>query len=280
MSNGAISAVLDRSQSTGTARLILVILADYANEHGVAWPSTVTLAQKANTTKRNVLKTLSKLEIEGEIVRVGMGIRGVIKYRISVVTGELQDTSEPEDTSELQDTPTGVPQDTSTGELQDTQPLTKPLLDPLVNISEKAENEKTRRGTKLNQSWKPSEQDRDYARGENWTEAEIDRERQNFVEHFTNGNGRKQSSPNWSLRWQRWVRTNYAGNGKDPTAKRRKGFAAALDDLEVRRGSATGSDKRTTGMFAHIVESDNTAGGHESSDGSVGEHLGNVRSTG
>lgn len=211
MSNDAITAVLSRSQSKGSARLIMIILADYANEDGTAWPSASTLAVKSNMSKRNVMTTLSKLEKSGELKRLGSGVRGVVKYHITVVTSELCSTYEDQFTSE--DQFIGASEDRFIGTSEDhcTQPLTNPLLEPSLSISEKIENSKN--GKRLSEDWKPCLDDKKYASARNWSEAEIADDVENFIEHFTNGPGRKQTSPDWSKRWQRWVRTNYGKNG-------------------------------------------------------------------
>jgi hypothetical protein len=197
VSNAAITRVLDKSKSKGTARLVLLILADYANEDGTAWPSTVTIAQKANTTKRNVLKTLSILEKEGEITRLGTGMRGVIKYHITVATGELQDTSEPQYTSEPEDTTTGEPQYTRTGELQDTQPLTKPLLTPQREGAKKGKSN----GTRLDEDWRPDERDIAYAREQG---IDAGREFEKFQNYWLSKAGSAARKVDWSRTWRNW----------------------------------------------------------------------------
>ena len=148
------------------------------------------------------------------------------------------------------------------------------------NILEKPDDEKSEKARRLKTDWKLSEKDRDYARDRNWSETEIDNESENFVEHYTNGNGRKQTSPNWSLRWQRWVRTNFSGCGNDATAKRRKGLAAAHAELEIQRGQPAASHKRTTGMFAHVLASDPKTSGQQDSGGDVGTNLRALRGAG
>ena len=55
--------------SEAADRLMLLALADNANDAGVCWPSVVTLAKKCATTTRSVLRTLDRLEASGRIVR-------------------------------------------------------------------------------------------------------------------------------------------------------------------------------------------------------------------
>jgi hypothetical protein len=85
----ATKAVWQHSRARGTARLILLALADHADEAGVAWPSLSRLAEYANVTKPNVCRNISCLIEMGELCRVGtvpskQGKPGT-KYKILMV---------------------------------------------------------------------------------------------------------------------------------------------------------------------------------------------------
>ena len=71
MSLEAYRDVWEHSKAKGTARLILLALADHADENGVAWPSLSRLAKYANVHVSNVSKNISRLIEMGEISRVG-----------------------------------------------------------------------------------------------------------------------------------------------------------------------------------------------------------------
>jgi len=68
MSIPATKAVWHYSkQQKSGALVVLLAIADYANEHGIAWPSVPTLARKARMSKRNVQRWLKALEADGEL---------------------------------------------------------------------------------------------------------------------------------------------------------------------------------------------------------------------
>ena len=48
-------------------RLLLLALADSANEIGVCWPSMATLARRCAVTRSAALRTLARLEASGHI---------------------------------------------------------------------------------------------------------------------------------------------------------------------------------------------------------------------
>lgn len=85
--------VLDRSQSKGTDLLVLLVLADFANEHGLSWPSVATLARTCRMTPRNLNLRLAKLRASGEVeVEQNAGQAGSNLYRIAIQTPEADFT--------------------------------------------------------------------------------------------------------------------------------------------------------------------------------------------
>jgi hypothetical protein len=61
MSIKIMSTVFEKSQTTANARLVLLCLADCANDEGVCWPSMRKLAQKANLSEASTKKYLNSL---------------------------------------------------------------------------------------------------------------------------------------------------------------------------------------------------------------------------
>jgi hypothetical protein len=75
MSIKVMSRVWEHSQQSGTALLVLLALADWADDWGYCYPGHAAIARKARTTERNVYLILNKLAEMGEIriVRKGTG---------------------------------------------------------------------------------------------------------------------------------------------------------------------------------------------------------------
>jgi hypothetical protein len=89
MSIDVMSTVWRQSKQKGSALLLLLSLADYADEKGVAFPSVDTLAGKVRMTPRNVQLLLRKLEADGEIViKANAGPGGANRYRLTFQGGE------------------------------------------------------------------------------------------------------------------------------------------------------------------------------------------------
>lgn len=78
-----MSHVWATSTQTGGNLLLLLALADYANDRGECWPSVDTLARKARVTDRHARRILRELVDAGEIeIREGGGRNRVNVYRI------------------------------------------------------------------------------------------------------------------------------------------------------------------------------------------------------
>ena len=71
-----IDRVLDTSGQRGAARLLLVVLADFANDDGVCWPGTAKLSEKINEDERYTRTLITKLLESGELLRIVGGGRG------------------------------------------------------------------------------------------------------------------------------------------------------------------------------------------------------------
>lgn len=67
MSIKVMSKVWDSSQQKGSALLMLLALADFANEDGYCWPSIGTLAHKSRMSERETQRIIKKLEQDCEI---------------------------------------------------------------------------------------------------------------------------------------------------------------------------------------------------------------------
>lgn len=67
MSGSVVGRVLANSKQKGSARLVLVSIADNASEGGIAFPGTPLIAQKAAISERQTVRVLDKLATSGEL---------------------------------------------------------------------------------------------------------------------------------------------------------------------------------------------------------------------
>lgn len=73
MSIKLLSLVWESSQHKGGNLLVLLAIADYADEHGIAYPSVKKLAEKSRLSTRAVQYALQALYESGELELVSEG---------------------------------------------------------------------------------------------------------------------------------------------------------------------------------------------------------------
>ncbi len=88
MSIKLMSAVWDDKRTTGAARLVLLSLADQANDEGVCWPSIATIARRANVHRDSVHRAIIELEEMGFLTRtprkIGANVNQTNLYVIKI----------------------------------------------------------------------------------------------------------------------------------------------------------------------------------------------------
>ncbi len=102
MSISVIDRVWKYSQQGGTALLVLLALADWADDWGYCYPGHAAIARKARTTERNVYLLINKLAEAGEIRIVRKGSGGRYQRETSVYQVTVGMTQEEISQSETQ----------------------------------------------------------------------------------------------------------------------------------------------------------------------------------
>ena len=89
MSISTIDRAWKYSQHGGSALLLLMALADWADDWGYCWPSHAAMARKIRSSERNVYSLLRKLEESGEIrvINRGRGGKGADTTVYQVIVG-------------------------------------------------------------------------------------------------------------------------------------------------------------------------------------------------
>ena len=84
MSNAALTAVFTHSKSEGLARLIMLSIADRADNQGRAYCGASDLARRTNADRRNVFRALKTLRGHELEVLPNKGMGGCNAYRITL----------------------------------------------------------------------------------------------------------------------------------------------------------------------------------------------------
>jgi hypothetical protein len=85
MSNSALNTVFDRSCSQGAARLVMLSIADRADDEGRAYCGATDLCRRTRVNRATVFQAIKKLREIGELqVLPEKGRKGCNRYRITV----------------------------------------------------------------------------------------------------------------------------------------------------------------------------------------------------
>lgn len=160
MSVRALTWALDQRTGSPTAKAILMVLADHANEEGECWPSIDRIAHLAETTRRTVQRHLQDLEDKRLVFRSerkrSNGSRGTDMYRLAVaieigVPEPAKDAPiKPEGVGRQIDTPNGggVSDSQNRGDTHDQSGVTpmsppiEPSLEPSKEVSLSARDDR------------------------------------------------------------------------------------------------------------------------------------------
>ena len=85
MSIRVMTRVWDHSRSRNGERLVLLAIADFADDHGRAFPSVASLRTKSAMSERGVQQAITRLQELGELcVEIGAGPHGVNVYWVKL----------------------------------------------------------------------------------------------------------------------------------------------------------------------------------------------------
>lgn len=85
------SAVWRQSKATGATLLVLLSLADQANDEGICWPSVPMIAERCRVSVRSVSRYLAQLEELGEISRMDRQGRSTV-FTVNFTPAKLAPT--------------------------------------------------------------------------------------------------------------------------------------------------------------------------------------------
>lgn len=201
MSVSTMAAAWKGSIHGGTELLMLLAIADFADDEGNAYPSIGTLAKKCRMKQRNVNYLIKTLQESGELeIRIGQGPKGTNRYRINVHRLAMQSLAGVQQSAGLQ-------RSACTPAKHCTTPL-QPIADkPSVNHQEPSEvaSPKAKKGSRLSANWQPSSEDLAYCR-EKRPDLDPLETAEGFRDYWIAQAGSKAVKADWPATWRTWVR--------------------------------------------------------------------------
>jgi Helix-turn-helix domain len=214
-----IEGAMTRSKSQGTARLILVVLANNADdETGTCYPGIRYIAQRAGVGLRTAQRAIRELEELGELTtKVQASHLGTNIYQL---------------TFSLVDPLSSAPPPSSAPPCQiDTPPPVKLTPKPSVNKPSVNKNAEKQQDAEIPDDWEPSGSDVEYAEKHGMTPSTIRFESDAFA-HYHRAKGN--TSKSWSLRWMYWVR-NWVEHGAKQAPKKPYNGKMTKEEIESGR---------------------------------------------
>ena len=215
--------------------LVMLALADFADDRGRCWPSIATIAKRARMTARSAQRILRKLESEGAVkISTGTGRAGCNEY---VLTPDARVT--PDAVSPL--TPVSHPPDARV-----TPPLTPVSPEPSLNHQEPSGTpflippdepplKKKRRKPEIDlpEGWVPSDKNIQDALEKGLSEKEIQDEADRFRDYHYSKQSRFRD---WDAAWRTWCSNSLryrkgggmAGNAKPGHGGQRSSLAGIV----------------------------------------------------
>lgn len=195
MSIEAMATVLHHSQMTGTAKLLLLGIANHEGDGG-AFPSVATLAKYTGTSERRVQQLISELRASGELsVSPSAGPAGTNVYRVQVSCPDDCDRSSNHRGGEARFT--GGVKSSSPRGVKPTSP--EPSLEPSMN--------RKRRGHRLPEGWKPTPEMLEWAVKE-FPTVDIQMQTDAFIDYWL-GKAVDNQKQDWNRTWRNWIRNAY-----------------------------------------------------------------------
>lgn len=237
MSVQALAWVLECSEARLGGRLVLLSIANHADERGDnAWPSVPTIAREARMSERQVRTVLRDLVELGELeINEGAGPRGCHMYRLTgIAQRRLWDGQDPgkirrgEKSAGVKNRAAPLKNPTPTPEKSDRKPLKNfhpnhPL--PIQEPSRPGESARQRaaRATRIPEDFELTPERRIVAEAETLP---ADRTFAQFVDHWRSASGSKARKVDWDATWRNWCRRE-----ADMRQSRQPGKSSYTDQL-------------------------------------------------
>ncbi len=242
-----VSSLVWRAPLAGNEKLVLLKLADCADdEGGNAYPSVARVARECGVSRRTVQTILKRFVSRGLLIveAYATGGRGKpTRYQIDLERVQ-HDCTVSHETKGAETAPypeTKGATDDLKGADHDVKGCRAFAPEPSVTVEEESLSPRVR-ATRLPEGWQPTEEETNYARQKGLSDNEISRLRDDIVDW-------SQSSPNgaklnWRATWQTWVR-RCVDERKEPTGRIGNRPAAGLSRSQAATAGILGHGHRS-----------------------------------
>ncbi len=170
------------------AKLLLLCLADYADDKGRCWPSFQSVAERSDMSRRHVIRTVQELETLGFLSRAEERPYKPTVYQLHIPTSDNHVTRSSDahvtSTSDIAMSP---------------NPSIRTTKEP---SKEPSERDRSKRSRALPDEFRVTDGMRVWAQGKGFGDEQIDSATEKF-ETYWRANGKAKS--NWEQAWRNWL---------------------------------------------------------------------------
>ncbi|ABF63527.1 hypothetical protein TM1040_0794 [Ruegeria sp. TM1040] len=201
-----MSAVFESETLGATERLIMLALADHADDEGRCYPSITRLCQRTGLGERAVQTNIRKLQAQGYVEIIpGAGRNGSNLYFVRPTpTPPPAPDAPPHEMHPAPDAPPPRTKCTPTPAPDAPKPSVTIIEPSLPLVVPQREKPKKPDKARLPEDWAPSDEDRAYALSLNLTDAEIEEIADDFHAYWTDRTdaGGRKSRRGWRQTWR------------------------------------------------------------------------------
>ena len=189
-------------------KLLLLCLADHADDAGRCWPSFQSLANRSDMSRRHVIRVMSDLEQAGFIARAEQRPYKPTIYQLRIPSSDTHVTSDASDTSDTHVTtlvtPTSLGSDTHVTRTSDIAMSPEPSVNRQRTVKESSEGKPKKTLTAVPDSFDVTTDLYQWAAKElQMDRGLVDRETGKFLDHHR---AKGSTMKDWGAAWKYWMR--------------------------------------------------------------------------
>lgn len=183
--------------------LVMLALADYANDEGECWPAVKSVAAKARMSERGVQKIMRQLQDEGWLtVTTGTGRGGCNFYRINPEPSSVNAVRGEQETPNMgTETPNVVPKRVNGGSPEPSRTIIEPSKESAVDFIDPPPERKPR-NVRMPKNWVPNDTNIAFA-SQHLSPQGIQNEASKFRDYHL---AKCSKFADWDAAWRNWVR--------------------------------------------------------------------------
>lgn len=219
-----MSRVWESSQHAGSDLLMLLAIADFADDDGNAYPAVATLAKKCRMKPRNCQYILRTLEQSGELtIEANKGPGGLNRYRINFDALGVQHSAGVQSLA-------GVQHSARSGAKDCTQGVQRVAYKPSVNRQEPERGAaRSPKGSRLPLDWSLPDEYREWSVAKlGWSADQAEETAERFADYWHAVTGSNATKADWFATWRNWCRREKPSSGKPAGNSGGSIFAGAL----------------------------------------------------